>query len=189
MKVRAAVVLSVLLVSCGGDSDGDGGSAASSLTSPGPSTPQLIDQADFVLSAPTADGYFFGVTEITTFSPGEWEATVDWTLPTNTLYMYVATGSCTPVQFASADCPFGPACPCQFAVRSEVATPKPRVLTIQNAAAGTRTLILWNLGPAAESGNYSVRLTSTTAATTSVATSRQMHAPPNVSVAQKPRVK
>jgi len=184
MNARAVVVLSVVLVSCGGD--GSEGDSKTSITSPAPPTTQLIQQGNFTLSAPTGDAYFFGLTEITTTSAGTWETTVDWTFPTNTLHIYVATGSCTPTQFATEDCPSGATCPCQFAIRSEVATPKPRVLTLANAAPGTRTLIILNLGPEAESGNYAVRLTP---AGTSSTTSLQATDPPAPSVAAKRRVR
>jgi hypothetical protein len=49
-------------------------------------------------------------------------------------------------------------CPCQFVVRSETTAPKPRVLTIEGAQGGTRTLILINLGPREESVTYRVML-------------------------------
>ena len=53
---------------------------------------------------------------------------------------------------------------CRFVSRSETATPKPRVLTIPGAG-GTRTLIFANLGPGAETVQYRVTLTGSSAAT------------------------
>jgi hypothetical protein len=93
---------------------------------------------------------------------GRWEATVDWTFATNTVWMWVSNGACTAEQFALPACPFDAACPCQFTIRSEVATPKPRVLTIPTAPGGMRSLFIANLGPREESGTYSITLTPST---------------------------
>lgn len=71
----------------------------------------------------------------------------------------VAEGSCTVEQFALPECPFEAACPCQFVVRCETATPKPRVLSIANARSATRMLIVANLGPREESIEFRVTLT------------------------------
>jgi hypothetical protein len=133
-------------VSCGGDSKSP--ASPTIVTAP---TPRTIAQGSFALAAPTEDSVFFAVVPITESSTGTWEATVDW--------MYVANGSCTVTQFASEDCPDMAACPCQFTVRSEVATPKPRVLTIPGAPGGTKTLIVVNLGPREDTSSYTVRLT------------------------------
>jgi hypothetical protein len=164
------VCLTVCLASCGGG----GSNRSSSPTAPTPPTasappaPRVIAQGGFSLGAPSNDSVFFGVVPITDAATGNWEATVDWTFPDNTLWMYVATGTCSPEQFASDACPSSAACPCQFAVRSEAATPKPRVLSIPNAPGGTRTLIILNLGPREETGTIVVRLTPTTTGTASV---------------------
>ena len=147
-----------LLVSCSGSSSGN-----PAAPSP-PPAPRLLTSGEFTLSAPAAVGVFFTVVTGTDPAAGTWEATVDWTSATNTLWMYVSNGACTVAQFSN-ECPNGAACACQFTVRSEVATPKPRVLTIPNAPGGTRSLIVANLGPGEESGNY--RITLTTAQTAS----------------------
>jgi len=113
------------------------------------------------LPAPTADSYYFAMAAITDQATGRWEATVDWAIPTNTLWMWVANGACTVDQFAKPACPLQASCECQFTVRSETAAPKPRVLSIPNAPGGTRTLIVLNLGPREEAVEYSVTLTPT----------------------------
>jgi len=89
------------------------------------------------------------IEEVDLLDPGPHEVQVRW----------VANGVCTAQQFARDDCPFEATCPCQFTIRSEVATPKPRVLTIPNAPGGTRTLIVVNLGPKEETATYRVMLT------------------------------
>ena len=121
----------------------------------------MIAQAGFTLKAPEGGSVFFWLVPVTDPAVGNWEATVEWTFATNTMYVYVANGACTVQQFQSVDCPNGAACPCTFTIRSETMVPKPRVLTIPNAPGGTRTLIMMNLGPREEAGNYTVRLTST----------------------------
>jgi hypothetical protein len=145
----------VLLVSCGGSGSG------SPVSPTAGSGPRLLQQGGFSLNAPQDDGgLFFALTTITDPAAGRWEATVNWTFETNTMWMWVANGVCTADQFSRDECPFEASCPCQFTIRSETATPKPRVLTIPNAPGGARTLIVMNLGPREESGTYSVTLTS-----------------------------
>jgi hypothetical protein len=176
-------LMAVAGVSCGGDSKNP---ASATLVTTAP-TPRTIAQGSFALAAPTEDSVFFALVPITDSSAGTWEATVDWTLATNTLWMYVANGSCTVAQFASDDCPDTAACACQFTVRSEVATPKPRVLTIPGAAGGTRTLIVVNVGPREDTSSYTVRLTpsSTTSAMDGAHASTRGIAAPNVVTARK----
>jgi hypothetical protein len=102
----------------------------------------------------------FAVAPITESSGVLWEATADWTSGSNTLWMWVANGVCTAEEFAKPECPSEAACQCQFAIRSEAGTPKPRVLAIPNATAATRTLIVANLGPGEETVTYRVMVTS-----------------------------
>ena len=84
----------------------------------------------------------------------------DWLRDTDTLWVWIADGVCTVDQFALPECPSEPSCPCRFVIRSETATPKPRVLTINEAPGGTRTLIVANLGPREETVQYRVTLLS-----------------------------
>lgn len=119
----------------------------------------MLQQGSIALSAPTADSVFFALTTVTDPVAGRWETTVDWTNEANTLWMWVADGVCTVEQFAKPECPDEVTCPCRFAIRSETATPKPRVLSIPGAAGGTRTLIVANLGPREENAQYRVMLT------------------------------
>jgi hypothetical protein len=72
-------------------------------------------------------------------------------------------------------------------VRSEVATPKLRVLTVTNPASTTRTLIVMNLGPREETASYIVRLTpnSTTSATDGAAAGAQTSAVSHIVTGRK----
>ena len=96
---------------------------------------------------PTPDAVYFGLTTITNSTLGQWA------------WMWVAEGTCSIQQFAQPECPLTPACAYQSVVRSETATPKPRVLSIANARSATRTLIVANLGPREESIEFRVMLT------------------------------
>ena len=164
------VCLAVCVASCGGGDSSRPGSptAPTPPVTSTPPAPRILALGGFTLGAPANDSVFFGLLPVTDPAAGNWEATVDWTFQENTLWVYVANGSCTVEQFASDACPGSASCPCQFAVRSETATPKPRVLSIANAPGGTRTLIIMNLGPREESGSLVVRLTPTTTSTSSV---------------------
>lgn len=142
------------ITGCGEGSNGGPGSP-----SPVQPPPRVLQQGSFALAAPDADFVRFALAPITESSGGLWEATVDWASGTNTLWMWVTNGVCTTEQFAKPECPFEAACQCEFAIRSEAATPKPRVLTIPNAPPATRTLIVANLGPLEEMVTYRVMLT------------------------------
>ena len=151
-----AIAALILLAACS-DSDSD---SSSSPTRVGASSPRVVQQGSFTLPAPTADAVYFDLATITDASSGKWEATVDWTNAGNELWMWVTNGACTADQFAREDCPFETTCPCQFGARSEMATPKPRLLTLSNASAGAHSLIIANLGPSDETASYQVTMTS-----------------------------
>lgn len=126
---------------------------------------RVLQQGNLRLAAPTDDSLFFALTTITDAAAGRWEASVDWTSEANTLWMWVADGACSVEQFARPECPSEATCPCRFAIRSETATPKPRVLAIPGAAGGIRTLIVANLGPREETAQYRVTLSSSSITT------------------------
>jgi hypothetical protein len=153
-KLAAIWLLALVLPGCGGGS----GPTTPSTPTPAPVPVRTtVVQGVGTLAAPEANGNtHFGTVPFTTSSAGTVEATVDWTFPTNTVWMFIAMGSCSGQQFANVACPDGPGCPCQFATGSEASAPKPRVLTVSNAAAGPYTLIVWNLGPREESVSYQV---------------------------------
>jgi hypothetical protein len=159
-----------LLVACGGSSVTAPPTPVATPT-PGP-VRTVVAQGNLTVSAPSSHYTYFKRALISTTAAGTLATTVDWTYPTNTLWMYMAEGECTADQFASDDCP-GPACACKFSVESEADTPKPRVLTVPNASPGGRTLIIWNLGPTEEACSYQAVLTTTgTAAAAPAATAR-----------------
>lgn len=157
----AASCALVLVTSCGSDSNpANPVSPTSPPPPPPPPTTRVLQQGNVALAAPTDDAVYVALTSITDSAAGRWEATVDWGSSANELWMWVTDGVCTIEQFNGPECPFEAACPCRFAIRSEAAMPKPRVLTIPGASGGTRTLILANLGPGQETAQYRVTLTS-----------------------------
>ncbi len=169
----SGLTIALLLTSCGGSDSPSASPVAPTTTTPSAPAPvpRLIQQGGFTLSKPTGDGLVYYIMRtISDPASGRWDATVDWTFGTNTLWMWVSS-ACTQEQFDRPECPWDAACPCQFSVRSETSTPKPRLLTIANAPGGTRTLFVMNLGPSEESGNYSVTLTPSTSATAQSAAS------------------
>ncbi len=149
----SALCMAVLFAACGKDSE-----PAPTAPTPAPPAPRLLLQGSFALRAPTDDFVNFALVPVTDATSGLWQANVDWAIETNTLWMWVTDGVCTGEQFARPECPFESTCPCRVTVRSETATPKPRVLTIPGAPGGTRTLIVANLGPREEAVQYSVTL-------------------------------
>jgi hypothetical protein len=155
--VITGLCAALLLASC--EKNGAGASPAG--PTPVSPTPRLLQQGSFALAAPTDDFINFAVVRVTDSVAGLWQANVDWAIDTNTLWMWVADGVCTAEQFADPECPDGLTCQCRFAIRSETATPKPRVLAIPNVSGGTRTIVVANLGPREETVQYRVTLTPT----------------------------
>ena len=149
----SVIALAVAIAACGG-----GSGSPSSPTTPFSTVARVVQTGTFDLDAPRTGIFFFDLVTVTDPSRGKWEATVDWQSANNTLWMWVADGVCTADQFENSACPSSAACPCKFSVVSQVATPKPRVLTIENASGGTRTLIVGNLGPSGEQAQYRVTL-------------------------------
>ena len=113
----------------------------------------LVTKGTVTISGPDDKFTYFQTITFTTPSPGTLEVIVDWTYPTNTLWMFVSSGVCTAQQFQS--CP-GAGCECPFLVSSQTSTPKPRVLNIPNTTAGSRSLFIWNRGPREESVDFQI---------------------------------
>jgi len=142
--------LVAVLASCGGDSSPN----PASPTSQGP---RLLRSGQFALAAPAAQNIFLTGVTASESASGTWEVTVDWTSPSNTIWLWIANGACMPEQLPLMAClSGGPACPCQITARSEVPTPKPRVVQVPNSPGGTKTLLILNLGPGGESGTYQI---------------------------------
>ena len=77
------------------------------------------------------------------------DVTVDWTLATDNVDVYVALGSCTVDQFNT----------CRFVAYSESTSAKPELVGVSQLTAGEYTLLIGNRGPDEESVSYQVFLT------------------------------
>jgi hypothetical protein len=67
---------------------------------------------------------------------GVLDITVDWTVPSTWMYVYLGNTPCTYAQLTSKTCP--------FLIRSETKDPKPRVIITESLAPGTYYLVLYN---------------------------------------------
>ena len=151
-KLALLTALVMVLPGCGG---GDGGSVTAP---PSPTPPPTPVRTLIVESSASLPETFFFVRSFMTTATGTLEARMDWTFASNTIWVFIAEGNCTVEQFMKLQCPNEPTCECRFLVLSQSSVPKPRVLTLPNAAPGTRTLVGWNLGPSDESVSYQVIL-------------------------------
>lgn len=68
---------------------------------------------------------------------GVLDVTVDWTLPSTWMYVYLGNTRCSDAQLYGGTCP--------FFIRSETKDPKPRVIFTQTLEAGTYYLALYNV--------------------------------------------
>lgn len=148
-RLAAASLLLLALPSCGGN---DG------IVDPsGPPTtlaPFVILQATF--TALPANN--FGGASITFGTPGAVRATMDWTLASNRMLLFVFAGtSCTTVDFGRF-LDLGPSAVCTLLGSDVDPITKPAVVTFDVAAATGATVYILNLGPTPESGNVLVTL-------------------------------
>jgi hypothetical protein len=148
--------LAVLLPSCGGSS-----SSPSTPSTPAPTpTPAPVRRVLFQGSE-SLGVLQLRVIPFTTTAAVTLDITVDWTFATNLVAVYLAQGNCTFDQFVANQC--------NLRIASETATPKPKVLTVPDAAAGAYTFFVGNVGPTEESVSFQVGLTSASGASVSTA--------------------
>src|SRR6266545_2996639 len=65
------------------------------------------------------------------------DVTVDWTYPDSWIFVYIARGTCTYEELSKKICP--------YIVSSETQFPKPRIVVTPPIAAGTYTLVIYNV--------------------------------------------
>jgi hypothetical protein len=88
--------------------------------------------------------------------------TIDWTFPQDVIQVLVSAGAqCTLAQVNAGQCTFIAMTPAQT-------TPKPAVVTVHGAAAGTYWLYVGNRGPQNESISYQISLTTGAASVSSL---------------------
>jgi hypothetical protein len=110
--------------------------------------------------------------QFTTGAKGSLDVTVDWTIASDSIHLYVSANICTVDQINNSTC--------TYLIESPPSPVKPRVVTVNNVAAGNYTLYIGNRGPATESVSWQIGLTTggtvgTTATTQAVGTPGPIH--------------
>ena len=141
----AGGTLAVSLAACGGGSSSPTTQSTPRPT-PTPPPPVVVAQGGGTLPAE-----FVTLRAFTTTVAGSLTATVDWTLVTNDMDIYLVSGTCTFDQFFAQQCP--------VLALSESSTAKPEQVTVAQAPAGSYTLFAYNVGPGDESWSFQVVLT------------------------------
>jgi hypothetical protein len=138
-----AAVLAAGLPSCGSDR----------VTAPPPPPPEptpvttVLEEGSF--SGLPPDSGVLG--EFVTPRAGDLEFIVDWTFASNDIDLILFRGECSDEQFLAQEC--------DLADVTDSTTAKPERVGIAGAAAGTYTLVVFNLGTTEESFSYQVLLT------------------------------
>jgi hypothetical protein len=141
-RLLAAILLAGLLPACGSDSSS--GPTPVPTPAPTPAPPQVVLSGSRALPAGFATGAAFN-----TDRAGTLEATVDYTFASSSIAVLIARGNCTAELFAAEQCLFA---------ATSLSGPKPRVVTLTSAAAGTYTLIVGNLSDVDEAISVQVVL-------------------------------
>jgi hypothetical protein len=140
------MVCVVLLPACGGSSN-----SPTPLPSVAPTPPPQVQSVVASGSGPLSPRAL-ALVPFTTTASGTLDVTVDWTLASNDVHVYLMSGSCASVdQFNAGQC--------VVARFSESTILKPERITLLGATAGPYTLGIGNLGPGEESVSFQVVLT------------------------------
>ncbi len=132
---------------CGGGSPtAPQGPATTTTTTALPVTRTVILQGSQAIPADWHYEWWF-----TTTRAGTLDITVDWTYADSNIYVRLGQGKCDEQVLKAGQC--------QWLIQSNMSTPKPRVLTLPNAAAGQYTLYIYNGPKQRESVSYLVELT------------------------------
>jgi hypothetical protein len=146
----SGAALAASLAACGGGGGGGGPTTPTATPVPTPTPPVVVASGGG--QVPGAD---LGRVAFTTTRTGNLEVTVDWTFATNDVDVALVRGDCSFDQFLGQQC--------TILAFSLSETAKPERIRSDNAAAGTYTLFIENVGPGAESVSFQVVLTPTTA--------------------------
>jgi hypothetical protein len=135
--VLLASVVLALCWGCGGSSSSSSPSTPTAVATPTPCTQATLLQQSGVISPST-----LYILPVTVPSAGRLDLTVDWTVASAPVYMYLAQGSCSFEQFIARTCTL-------LLVVENSTKPKKGSVTVQP---GTYTLLLGNAGTQPESG-------------------------------------
>jgi len=112
---------------------------------------QLTDPTTAFLSTGGLLNTDFAVVPFTVSAAGTLDASVNWTFASNDIDIVIVQGNCT------LDQVIADACGTELVTGTSVTKPETVRTTVSS---GPHTLVIINLGPAAESGTYEVFLTS-----------------------------
>ena len=145
-RLAFAICTLVSVATFGGCGGGSPTTPASPATpTPVPVTRTVVLQGSQAMPADWHYEWWF-----TTTRAGTLDITVDWTYPDSTVWVRLGQGKCDEDVLNAGQC--------QWLIQSQVSTPKPRVLTLPNAAAGQYTLYIYNGAKQPESVSYLVAL-------------------------------
>ena len=145
--LAGAVALALLLGGCGGPHCSKNPAPPECLVPPPlwPYGKTLIAEGSLSRLAP----YRLAAVPFRIPTLGLLDATVDWTLTTDNVDVYVVLGSCPVDQFNT----------CRFVAYSESTSAKPELVGVSELRAGEYTLFIGNRGPDEESVSYQIFLT------------------------------
>jgi hypothetical protein len=141
----ACAAVAASLAACGGSTPSQPNPTPTPVPTPPP--PQVVAQGSGPLTAESIGQ----IPPFTTARAGALEATVDWTYATNDIDVYLVRGDCSGDQFLALQC--------TIAAFSESTTAKPEKIRADNAAAGTYSLFIANIGKSDERLSFQVVLT------------------------------
>lgn len=152
-RLAAALALLSVLPSCGGGSTGPNPPPAATPT------PSLAPFVIFQSTFPPLDPGDIAFGDFTISAPGAVRATMDWTFPSNQVFLFVFSGTtCTPEDFVTF-ITTGPVGACTLLASDLDPSTKPAVATFNATAASGARVVVLNLGPTGESGTVQVTLT------------------------------
>ena len=156
LSFLAVAMIAISLSGCDGNNPGCNPAAICTPPTPPPPPVKTVVMQASIDSLPVdyvAGRYF------STSATGAIDVTVDWTFAEDTIHVWLAKGQCTFEAFEADTC--------EYVTQSLVSRPKPRILSLPGAGAGSYTLIVANWGPKDESLSYQVVLTSVSGASAS----------------------
>jgi len=156
MKKMVAALLVMGLYGCGSSR-----TTTSSTPTPTPAPPPVTTVIGNGSCTGLNVNFLCFINSVVTSQAGNLTVTVDWTFPQDAIQVLVVAGSqCTLAQINAGQCNF-------LAMTQVQTTPKPAVLTVHGAAAGTYWLYVGNRGPQIESISYQITLTTGAASVSS----------------------
>jgi hypothetical protein len=149
-KRSCALALALLLPSCGGG----GGTSSTPVTTP-PTTLAACNQVVVFQGSAPVPASTLVEQDFTFNAAARLDVVLDWTVPSSPMGVYVVQGACTLDQFNARTC--------NFVIRSEPSTIKPRKVSA-SAATGAFSLLVANYGATDESAAVQVISSSATCA-------------------------